>query len=236
MSKVLVYSCVTGRYDNVVNAILASTGVAEEDVTYVLYTDQLGAGTAPQSYQHRDAAITWELRPLIWSHLLCPRRTARWHKINSHLLPDRVDYTIWLDGSQRIRPIGLKAELLPCLEDRYALATFKHPLRSCVYQEAQACCVRNKDNHTLMQDQVAQYRPRKYPPYHGMVETACVIRKVSHDVTNFNQMWWQQIQEHSFRDQLSFNYVSWCLDFPYGHIPGHREDSLFFDFVPHRPK
>ena len=37
MSKVLVYSCVTGRYDNVVNAILASTGVAEEDVTYLAH-------------------------------------------------------------------------------------------------------------------------------------------------------------------------------------------------------
>lgn len=235
MSKILVYSCVTGSYDNVKTAVLAATGVAEADVRYVLYTDQLAPGAAPQPYQHPGSPLVWELRPLIWRHLLCARRTARWHKVNSHLIPDKVDYTVWIDGTQRIKPVGLRAELLPHLKDAHALATFQHPVRRCVYQEAQACCLRNKDNHQLMRNQVEQYRQKNYPPYRGLAETACVLRRVSHDVTNFNQMWWQQIQEHSFRDQLSFDYVAWCLDFSYGYIPGHREDSAFFDFVPHRP-
>lgn len=234
MSKVLVYSCVTGNYDNLESGLLASTALAEDSVQYVLYTDQLTAGAPAQNYQHPGCTITWELRPLLWHNPLCARRTSRWHKVNSHLVSGDADYTVWLDGTQRIRKLALGATLIPHLTGDCDLAVFRHPERTCAYLEMYECIRLHKDNVELMRRQMDQYRAAQFPPFNGLVETTCVLRKNTPNVTAFNQLWWQQLQEHSYRDQLSFNYVAWCLDLPYAHIPGHRYISPFFDFVSHR--
>jgi hypothetical protein len=234
MSKVLVYSCVTGNYDNLEAGLLASNPVAEDSVQYVLYTDQLTPGSPPQSYHNPASQIDWELRPLLWHNPLCARRTSRWHKINSHLIPTDADYTVWLDGTQRSLKLPLGAMLLQGIGEGIELAAFRHPERTCTYQEMYECIRLKKDNVTLMRQQMAKYREAGFPAYAGLVETACVVRKATPSVTTFNQLWWQQIQEHSYRDQLSFNYTAWCLDLTYGHIPGHRYKSPFFEFVQHR--
>jgi hypothetical protein len=234
MSKVLVYSCVTGNYDNLEAGLLASDPIAEDSVQYVLYTDRLTPGSPPQSYRNPAAQIDWELRPLLWQNPLCARRTARWHKVNSHLIPTDADYTVWLDGTQRSLKLPLGAKLLQGIGAGIELATFRHPERTCAYQEMYECIRLKKDNVTLMRQQMVKYRAAGFPAYAGLVETACVVRKATPSVTTFNQLWWQQIQEHSYRDQLSFNYTAWCLDLPYGHIPGHRYKSSFFEFVQHR--
>ena len=234
MSKVLVYSCVTGNYDNLESGLLASTALAEDSVQYVLYTDQLTAGAPAQNYQHPGCTITWELRPLLWHNPLCARRTSRWHKVNSHLVSGDADYTVWLDGTQRIRSIALGVTLLKSLEANCELASFQHPDRTCAYQEMHECIRLKKDNPTLMQRQMDQYRHARFPPYRGLVETSCVVRKSTANIIAFNQLWWQQIQEHSYRDQLSFNYAVWCLNLTYGHIPGQRLKSPFFEYAPHR--
>lgn len=231
MSKITVYSCITGNYDLANRTLLHSVGVVETDVRYVLYTD---AVDEPQLRVSPKSKLSWEFRPLVWRHPLCQRRTARWHKINSHLLPDDAEYTVWVDGSQRIKPIGIRSQLVEPLAGRYVLAAFKHPDRTCVYQELQACINHKKDNPRLMRQQIRQYRKEGYPPYNGLVETACVFRQACPEVTAFNELWWQQLDQHSFRDQLSFNYAAWKLGQSYGIIPGRRDTSRFFDFVPHK--
>lgn len=233
MSKITVYSCITGRYDVVNHTLMRSIGLAEPDVKYVLYTDMV---TQPEMRTNPKASISWEYRPLVWKHPLCRRRTARWHKINSHLLPDDAEYTVWVDGSQRVKPIGIRTQLVEPLAGRYVLAAFKHPDRTCVYQELQACINHKKDNPQLMKMQIDKYRKEGYPAWNGLVETACVFRRNCQDVTNFNELWWQQLNENSYRDQLSFNYAAWKLGQEYGIIPGRRDTSRFFEFVPHKHK
>lgn len=233
MSKITVYSCITGRYDVVNHTLMRSIGLAEPDVKYVLYTDMV---TQPEMRTNPKASISWEYRPLVWKHPLCRRRTARWHKINSHLLPDDAEYTVWVDGSQRVKPIGIRTQLVEPLAGRYVLAAFKHPDRTCVYQELQACINHKKDNPQLMKMQIDKYRKEGYPAWNGLVETACVFRRNCQNVTNFNELWWQQLNENSYRDQLSFNYAAWKLGQEYGIIPGRRDTSRFFEFVPHKHK
>jgi len=238
MSTVLVYSCVTGDYDKVHNSLLASIGQAEEDVRYVLYTDQVVNPDGSSRFRHSSSNIQWEIKPLVWQHPFCNRRTARWHKINSHLLPDKADITIWLDGSQRLKDVGIRDHVLDVLPKYFGLATFRHPQRVCAYQELDACIQLKKDNVALMQRQISNYRAEGYPPYNGLVETACVVRQSisagsTRAATAFNQLWWDQVNTHSYRDQLSFNYVAWRLKQRYSVIPGCRAKSGFCDFVPH---
>jgi hypothetical protein len=151
-----------------------------------------------------------------------------------HVLPAH-DYSVWVDGSQIFKPVRVWEDLVkPVVEAAADLATFKHPLRQCVYQEERACERHRKDNVGVMREQMDKYRAENYPPYSGMVETACVIRANTPEVHEFNAAWWEEIESNSFRDQLSFNYVCWRLGRPYAHIPGHREDSSFFNFVSHK--
>jgi hypothetical protein len=230
MSKIVVYSCVTGKYDNLLNSILASTAIPEQDVSYVLFTNQL----APQkSYRASGSHIEWDIRELVWTHRICKRRTARWHKVGSHILFPAADTVAWFDGSQRLKPVEIHKQLiLPSLRN-HDIATFKHPIRTCVYREMQACASLKKDNEKLMGRQMAEYRKLGYPPFNGMVETACLLRRHSPEVIQFNKLWWEQIKNHSFRDQLSFNFAAWRLKLEYSRVPGSRDKSQYCDFIQH---
>lgn len=234
MSKTLVYSCVTGNYDDLLSAVLASVGATEKDVRYVLYTDKVQPNSNTFIYTANRSAITWELHPLLWQHPSCPRRTARWHKINSHLLPDNVDYTIWIDGAQKIKKIPLASRIVNSVPARTAMAAFKHPCRTCVYQEAAACIKMKKDDISLLRQQADHYRKEGYPEANGLVETGCVLRKNCTKVANFNKNWWQQLEKFSSRDQMGFNYAAWQTGISYHHLPGSGTESEFFDYVKHK--
>lgn len=224
--KIAVYSCVTGGYDDVQNTLARGATTPEPGVSYYLFTDKL-----TNNFQTPNG-IEWQVLELQYQHGLCRRRTARWHKLASHELFPSHDATLWLDASQRFKGIDVRNTVETAIGSK-DLATFKHPDRTCVYQELQACILLQKDNASLMRKQVNRYRSEKYPPFRGLVETACLIRRNSKEVADFNKAWWQELNANSLRDQLSFNYVAWRLNFSYGFIPGCQRKSPLFDFVPH---
>jgi hypothetical protein len=230
MTKTVVYSCVTGKYDKVMTTILGSTALPEDDVSYVLFSDQ---HTTETSFLAPGAHTEWSVRPPHWKHPLCQRRTARWHKLNSHVLFPDAEFVVWFDGSQRIKPIEVHKQLVLPNMAEHDIATFKHPDRTCVYQELAACTKMKKDNVALMRSQMDVYRKAGYPTFNGMVETACLVRRHSAESICFNKLWWGQLQNYSYRDQLSFNYVAWQLDLKYGRIPGRRDTSDYCDFIRH---
>ena len=239
MSKTLVYSCVAGKHDNVIKSLLSSLAPTEQDVEYVLYTDQTIKNAVKISqdcyqYQAPNGSIVWQIKPLVWEHPLCKRRTARFCKVNPHIFCTAdITHTIWLDGTQVIKEdVKLVDSMLPFLKDNF-ISTFKHPERICVYQELNACIKYKKDNKALMQQQIENYRKEGYPAYNGLVETACLLRKQGETATEFNKNWWAEIELNSYRDQLSFNYVAWKYKQKYGLIPGRRDKSNFFHHILH---
>lgn len=221
MLKIKVYSCVAGNYDNLQASLFSSNPIIEDNVSYTLFTDQ------PCKHD------LWEVRPLQYQHTFCSRRSARWHKINSDTLFPEFDVTVWIDANMRIRNISITDFVTTLLTTGHALFSFKHPDRTCIYQEFSACKRLNKDNPVLMLKQVETYRKEGYPPFNGLVETGCVVRRNTPEVEMFNMQWWNELAKHSFRDQLSFNYVAWKLEMPYGLIPGRGSTSSFFDSIRH---
>ena len=239
MSKVIVYSCITGKHDDATKSLLSSLAPIEQDVSYILYTDQIIKNAVKISqdcsqYQAPKGNIVWQIKPLVWVHPLCKRRTARFCKINPHIFcTEDITHTIWLDGTQIIKEnVKLVESMLPFLKDNF-ISTFKHPERICIYQELNACIKWKKDNKALMQKQIARYREEGYPAYNELVETACLLRKQGEIAAEFNKNWWAEIDHNSYRDQLSFNYVAWKYKQKYGLIPGRRDKSNFFHHVLH---
>lgn len=149
-------------------------------------------------------SISWKLLPPtnIFSN---PRRNARWHKINSHLLD--YEYSIWIDGSMEIKQ---PAEwfIKNYLKDA-DIATFRHPDRDCLYQEAEACSQFGFDDPQIIKSQVERYKKEGYPKKNGLAETKMVIRRNNKKVEEFNRLWLYEITNYSFRDQISFNYCVW---------------------------
>jgi len=239
--KVVVYSCVTGGHDKVSQTVLKSCGLPDNQTDFVLFSDRpdLVASGAGQTFRLPGGHLTWQILPVIYQHPTSDTRTARWHKINSHLSVPDYDASIWIDGSQRIKAVNLRTELA---EPYFAspesqtqpIAAFRHPDRACVYQEAAACMSLEKDSPDTLRRQAQSYQDEGYPLNNGLVETACVLRRNSPAVVRFNTLWWQQVENFSRRDQVSFNYVAWKTGIDYGRIEGQRDESRFFDFVPHK--
>ena len=221
MQQIKVYSCVAGNYDNVENSLFKSEPIAEDNVSYTLFTDK------------NITNKLWDVQPLGYRHQFCHRRTARWHKINSHILFPKHDITVWIDGNFKINNISINQFVYSLLQQGQNIFAFKHPDRNCIYQEFFACKRLGKDNPILMREQVELYRKEGYPSYNGLVETGCVVRVSNNLTAVFNTHWWHELAEHSFRDQLSFNYVAWKHKVPYGLIPGRGSKSDFFEYIRH---
>ncbi len=233
MTNVVVYSCVTGSYDKLDSTFFASANVPEPGVRYVVFSDKQTSGRGKVVTSE---GVEWDVLPLAWKHSLCRTRTARWHKLHPGIITKHGDISIWVDASQRITAKTFVSDLLEATVYKTRnvdIFSFKHPQRSCIYQELHACLRLKKDNPELMKRQIELYRKMDYPAFNGLVETACVVRKNTNASLKFDQYWWYELDNHSLRDQLSFNYVAWKTKIPYGHIPGCRANSPFFCFISH---
>lgn len=177
----------------------------------------------------QDAGL-WKIRAPLWVSPSDARRTARFHKIMVHQVLPTATYWLWSDAclGLKVNPRNILAAVKGC-----ELAAFKHPQRQCVYDEYEACRRWRKDNADVMSAQMDKYRFLGYPPANGLAETACVVRKNTPEVANFNTLWWRQLEEHSLRDQLSFDFTAWRFEITYGRIPGCRDKSNYFTYHPH---
>jgi hypothetical protein len=144
------------------------------------------------------------------------RRNARWHKLNSHILFPNYEYTIWIDGS-----ITLKEKPQYFIDNflkRADIASFRHPDRDCIYEEAEKCKELLLDDLKTIDNQMKIYQDEGYGKHQGLSETKMVIRKNNERVKQFNTLWLAEVVNFSFRDQLSFNYCLWKTKINFNYI------------------
>lgn len=125
----------------------------------------------------------------------------------------------WVDAnlSMKIDPLSWVEKYLA----RRDLAVPKHPRRDCVYQEAEACIrfKRFTPSKRAILDQVASYKIEGYPAHNGMIEGPVLLRRMTPQIIEFCELWWQEAMKFSSRMQLSFNYLMWKLGMEYEEIP-----------------
>lgn len=154
-------------------------------------------------------------------------RKARWAKTHSHILFPDDEITIWIDGSVRLRvDIGeIAKELLGDAD----VAMFRHSVRRCIYQEANACIEFKKDCPEIIEKQMASYRKIGFPENYGLVASGIVIRRNCEEVAEMNEMWWGEIGSWSKRDQLSFDFCRWATGVKFKELPGSIYDGRMCD-------
>jgi len=154
------------------------------------------------------------------------RKCARFNKC----FPPVCDYSLWIDGNT-FPKFNIDYYIDNFLNE-HDMCVFKHPIRDCIYDEAEACSILSLDDSSIIKSQMDKYRKENYPSHNGLAATTYVLRRHTHKILEFNDLWWTEINNGSIRDQLSFDYCCWKLDikyntFPETHFDNFKHNSLF---------
>jgi hypothetical protein len=209
-APIVVYTAISGAYDT----LREPPSAARDGARFVAFLD----GESERAVAGRRSA--WQSRPLV-SEGLDAVRSAKVYKVVPHrYLPDER-YTLWIDGSVSIDcPFALDRLAALYLADA-DLCVFRHPMRSCLYEEAEVCRRARLDGEGTIDRQIDRYRRAGYPRDAGLVEASVILRRHTAAVRELDEAWWEEIRRGSRRDQLSFNFVAWKLGFRYATFPLH---------------
>jgi len=96
------------------------------------------------------------------------------------------------------------------LPDNKSIAIMHHPIRDCIYMEAEAVLRFKKDFIPVVNKQMIEYRRLGYPEHSGLVSSGIIVRRhKDKKLRKHCELWHQEIIKYSQRDQLSFNFVLW---------------------------
>lgn len=210
--RLVVYTCITGGYDDVL-----ALRQPEEGVRYVCFTD--GAVTDGRG---------WEVRGLPRADL-DPVSANRYVKMHPHLLFPEHERSLYLDGNIEPRA-GVRAFAEAALRS-HALALLSHPLRDCIYAEGRALAYFGFGWSWAYHAQLGRYRREGMPGAAGLFECN-VLPRAHHDpgVRALMEAWWREFTTGVKRDQVSLPYLLWKLKTPVHVLPRSRirEDDPHF--------
>lgn len=127
-----------------------------------------------------------------------------------------LDYDIAiLVGGQ----IQINNSLDKYLDDEIDFIAIEHPTRNCIYEEAMACILLDKDDPKRIAQTIYRYKKEGLPLNVGMIQTGVTIRRKTKQINDFCDSWYKALLDGSHRDQLSFNYVNWKTPIKYKTLP-----------------
>lgn len=149
------------------------------------------------------------------------RKKAREVKTNIHSFIDDTDYWLWMDNNCQLQvdPHKFISYLSNC-----DIVVMPHPERNNIIEEAQVLYKWKPEQSEGIQEAVNKYYREGYVP-NDLYETKVLMRRNNERVREFNSLWWEQIQQFSIRDQISFPYVSWRTKTYINTFPGNNSRS-----------
>lgn len=194
--KIIIYSVNTGGYDN-----LNSPTVVDPNVRYILFTDN--------KYYRSDI---WEVNHVDFiKEGLDNRKIARFIKINPHLVLPKHDVSIWVDNCYRTK-FDNAQNVLNEISFNNSVMCYKHDVRNCIYEESKIIIKDKLDHKSIVDQQMIKYKNLGFPSNNGLFDSGFTIRKNSDQVKTFNEKWWEEVKNHSGRDQLSQVFSSWATN------------------------
>jgi hypothetical protein len=194
----LVITSITGNKD-----VLVDPDTSFDNCTYVAFVDEINHNLSVwNQVKNHEFSMIDPLRH---------RRNAKAEKILCipQVMDTAFDYIIWHDGTHQL---AMNPENIINKYGDADMYLFRHAQRRCLYQEIAAVLEAKLDNEDLVKSQMEFYQRVGMPPYFGLYEMGCYIRKVNQITIDFGLAWFEQVCKFSSRDQLSFPFVLWNFE------------------------
>ena len=191
--KIVIYSCITGNYDNTKKPYYKSN-----NIDYIMYTSNEVLGWARKEI------------PNSIKKLNSPILINRYLKFHPHeLFQEKYDYSIYIDGNIEI--ISDLSVLISLVNSKYGFAFHRHYSRNCVYDEAKFCIAYKKGNVKKIKEQIKKYKMEKFPKNYGLLEGNVIVNDLKNErARNVMEQIWDELNiAQTFRDQLTIPYVLW---------------------------
>lgn len=141
----------------------------------------------------------------------------------NHPAIGKPDFVLWHDAAFQLHcdPIAI-ADTVPADVEMVA---FRHPHRDTIEAEAEAIAKLKYVTPEVLQQQVRDYRAEGFPPQEGISSTGFSLRRTTPHVAEFNEVWWKEVRDRCWRDQMSVDYAIWKTGLKAQYIPGHYRDN-----------
>lgn len=185
----VIFSAIAGGYESI-----RIPSFIDPTFDYILFTDK----------PYPDTGV-WKIRPIpYWSSE--QTRITRYVKMHPHFLFPDIDIAIWVDHN-----ILITEDFSPIvnnfIQSSSPVATYYHPERSNIYEEAEACIEMKLEKPETIKKQIEVYRISNF--FHDdLPETSVMMFNIKHKkLAQIMNNWWSELDKHSYRDQLSFNFA-----------------------------
>lgn len=193
----VVYTCITGGYD-----AIPCHAYVDDDWDYILFTDN--EELIEQAYIYH-----WEVRRNPFNDL-DNVRNARYCKINAHKVCTEYQYSLYLDGNIIVNNNSIFMNTNNLIKQHTIIAIPIHPMRTCIYDEADVVKQYHIDYSQIVDKQIAFLKSEQYPMQNGLFETGIIFRKHHNErLVAAQELWWKMLTRFSKRDQLSQLYAFW---------------------------
>lgn len=211
--KRVIYTVIVGGYDRL------REPEPYPGWDFVCFTDGRRTG-----WRSKVGLSHWDIRPI---HGDAPTEVlrSRLPKILPHRYLQDYDYSVYIDGNAWLLedPTGpLETMGWP------KMAVSEHPFRETVFEEIDECVLQNKAPHDLLATQREAYRAEGLPENTPLLENNLLLRRHNDpDVIRLMEAWWDQMNTHSHRDQLSLPFVAWRQNFAVHTFPQAFKRTFF---------
>lgn len=208
--KIAIYTANLGGIDAPQHHLLQPQGI---DVH--VFTDR------PEAYANMPTYKIHKIKPLPPQ---LARLTARKIKIiypNTHPELNQYDVLVWIDANMQ-----LKYNALKLIKKMRNDVLFNEHGRNCLYDEGHACIDIGKDTAANILPQLDKYQAEGVPANMGMVATGLMIRKNTPAIKRFNEIWYNEVKNHSIRDQISVMYALYKTGLDYDFISQNQLDIV----------
>ena len=159
----------------------------------------------------------------VWETIITDR-PQREVKILGNDYNERV---LYVDGSIQI--IGDLDKFLMAIGKTFSL--WRHPVRDCIFQEAEAVIEIKGLNKEVVYRQMLKYNDM--PRHWGLGQTGVLYRDFGdEDVQRLSIRWWNEVRDGVTRDQLSLTWCAWKLGMRPHFVPESIIDRYFL-LYPH---
>ena len=195
--RIAVYTAEFGGYDEILEPV-----IQPDNIDYYVITDE--SVQAGSSWKGLDpsACIPKEYQG-------DPTLSNRWCKMHPHELFPEYRYSIYIDSNFLI--VSDFTELANRMGE-FPVAMFRHKNRDCVYEEVEACMLKNKAPRDALKAHAALLRAHGVPEKYGMLEAPVIARRhMEPGCVELMDRWWDAFLQGSGRDQIALIDALWAL-------------------------